>query len=178
MSEIRLLVDQMKLTYEGIFDLKGLYQLIGNYFYERGWDFYEKLNTEQVFSSGKMVKIEMTPFKNVTDYYQIRIRIRLMGTGIKPIDIDQEGAKIPLQDGTLRMVFDGYVKTDRYDKWEQRPFQWFVRTLMDKYVFKAHYSKAEQWLYSDVEDLYARIKTFLNVYRHARDRGRVAPQVL
>jgi len=178
MAEIRLLVDQLKFSYDGIFDLPGLYQLISNFFYERGWDYGEPMNTEQIFPSGRSVRIVMKPSKNITDYYQNIVRIRIHGQNIKPIEIDQGASKVPLNDGKIMIIFDGYVKTDRYNKWERRPLTWFLRTLMDKYVFKDHMSKADQWLYSDIEDLYLRIKTFMNVYRSARDRQVVTYQIL
>ena len=178
MSETRLVIDQLKFTYEGIFDLPGLYQMMSNFFYERGWDWTEKLNTEQIFPTGKSVKIELIPFKNVTDYYQNRIRIRIYGANIKPIEVEQGGSRVPLQEGKLMIIFDGYVKSDRYSKWESKPMWWFIRTLMDKHVFKDYMSKADQWLYSDLEDLYLRVKTFMNVYRYVRERGVISHQIL
>ena len=76
------------------------------------------------------------------------------------------------------IIFDGYVNSDRYGWWENKPILWFLRVLLDKYIFKGHYIKAEQWLLSDIDDLYLRIKSFLNVYRHARDRGAIAEQII
>ena len=178
MSETRLVVDQLKFTYEGIFDMPGLHQMISNFFYERGWDWIEKLNPEQIFPTGRSVKIELRPFKNITDYYKNIIRIRIYGTNIKSIEVEQGGSRIPLYEGKLMIIFDGYVMSDRYNKWENKPIWWFIRTLMDKYVFKDHMSKADQWLYSDLEDLYLRIKTFMNVYRYVRERNMISHQVL
>ncbi|MBI4153189.1 hypothetical protein HY497_01580 [Candidatus Woesearchaeota archaeon] len=176
MSETRLIIDQMKLTYEGVFDLPGLYRLINSFYYERGWDWGEKINTEQILPTGRSIDIELTPFKNITDYYKNMVRIRISGDEIKRVEIEKDGAKIPLQEGKLKIVFDGYIRSDRYSRWEQKPLHWFLRTIFDKYVFKNHYAKAEQWLFSDVEDIYLRIKSFLNVYRSSRERGVIGPQ--
>src|SRR3989338_925205 len=178
MSENRLIVDQTKLTYEGVFDLKGLFEMITQFFYEKGGDYVEKLNTEQIMPQGKTIKIELAPYKNITDYYKLIYRIRIYGTGIKQVELSKDGAKVPLDDGKLMIVIDGYIMSDRYNKWENQPVQWFFRALVDKYIFKVHFLKAEQWLLSDIDDLYLRIKSFLNVYRHARDRGAIAEQII
>ena len=178
MSEIRLVIDQTKLTYEGIFNLKGLYEMITQFFYEKGGDYEEKLNTEQIFPHGRNIKIELAPYKNITDYFKLIYRIRIYGTGIKNVELEQDGAKIPLNDGKLMIIIDGYIMSDRYRKWEHKPIQWFFRALADKYIFKGHYLKAEQWLMSDVDDLYLRLKSFLNVYRSSRDRGVISEQII
>ncbi len=169
MSEKKLIIDQLKLTYEGLFDLPGLYRLIDEYFYDKGYDKRERLNSELVLPTGRSVKIETNHYKNLTDYFKIVTRIRIYGSGIRRPDIDQNGAKLTLNEGKLMLIFDGYVISDRFDRWERTPFLWFMRTLFDKYIFKGHYLRAEQWLMSDAEDLTSRIKSFLNVYRY---RGR------
>jgi len=40
MAEKKLVIDQVKLTYDGIFDLNGLYRTIDAWFYEKGYDKY------------------------------------------------------------------------------------------------------------------------------------------
>lgn len=177
MSEKRLIIDQLKFTYEGLFDMHGLYRLIDSFFYEKGFDKHEKLNVEQVMPTGKSIKVEMIPYKNITDYFKIHVRIRLHGVDIKQTEIDKEGVKIPINDGKIMIIFDGYVESDRHSKWEKSPLHWFIRTMFDKYIFKGHYLKAEQWLVSDVEDIYLRIKSFLNVYKY-HERGIITEHVL
>ena len=58
MSEKKLVIDQLKLTYEGIFDLNGLYRMIDSWFYEKGYDRWELKNYEQVLPTGKDIEIE------------------------------------------------------------------------------------------------------------------------
>src|SRR3989344_3631439 len=149
MAEMRLIVDQLKFSYEGPFDMPGLYRLIESFFYEKGFDKHEKLNQEMVLPTGREVRIEMIPYKNITDYFKLRVRIRIHANHLRKIEVEKEGAKIPIQEGKLMIIFEGFVESDRHGRWENTPFQWFLRTLFDKYIFKSHYLKAEQWLVSD-----------------------------
>ena len=79
-------------------------------------------------------------------------------------------AAIKTNQGTLRMIIDGYIISDRKNKWSQKPFYWFLSILFEKYFFKEHYGKAERWIKSDVEDLHSKIKTYLNSFTHAYGR--------
>ena len=170
MSEKRLVIDQLKLTFDGPFDLPGLYKLIDNFFYERNWDKFEKLNTEQVLPTGRNIKIELVNWKSITDYYKITMRIRLYSKDLIHTSIEHDGKTVELNKGKVMLVIDGYVDADRHGKWEGSPFNWFLREIFDKYIFKGHFGKAEQWLVSDVNDLYGQIQTYLNVYHYKTDK--------
>ena len=177
MSEKKLIIDQMKFTHEGVFDLRELYRLIASFFYEQGWDWKEIMNSEQVLPSGRHIRIELEPWKSITDYFKMILRIRIHGSDIKQIMVEKDGVKVPLLEGKLMIIFDGYVLSDRAGKWENHPTLWFIRLIFDKYIFKGHYVKAEQWMVSAAEDLYIRIRKLLNV-SYPGERGFIAKHVL
>ncbi|MFH1683138.1 MAG: hypothetical protein ABIA37_05060 [Candidatus Woesearchaeota archaeon] len=165
--ERTLIVDQLKLGYEGLFDLPELYRLIDSWFYEKGWDKYEHVNQEQVTSSGRQIRIVLEPWKSMSDYYKIIIRIKFHAMDVTDVEIEKDKQKVKLNQGELRMVFDGYVVSDRQGKWHDKPVLWFLSTIFRKYFFKDYQDKAERWLLSDLDDLYQKIKSFLNVHRYS-----------
>ncbi len=166
MAENKLVIDQLKLAYEGLFDFSELYRLIDGFFFDRSYDNMEVMNQEQVTSAGKQVRIILEPEKGITDYFKLVIRIRLYGTDLKEVEVEKEKAKLRLSHGQLKITFDGYVISDRNSKWENSPFLWLIRVLGDKFIFREHYDKAEKWLINDVEDLQQKIKSFLNLHRY------------
>lgn len=167
MTERTLVVDQLKLSYEGLFDLAGLYRLMDSWFYEKGWDKYEHVNQEQVTSEGRQIRLVLEPWKAITDYFKIIIRIKASFNDIQDIEVEKEGKKIRLNQGEIKMVFDGYVVSDRHGKWHEKPLMWFLSIIFNKYIFKEHHNNAERWLLSDLDDLYQKIKSFLNVYKYS-----------
>jgi hypothetical protein len=177
MSEKRLVVDQLKFAYTGLFDLPGLYKLIDSFFYEKGYDKRESMNSEQVMPDGRDIYLELMPFKSITDYFKMQVKIRLHVGHMKKLEIDRDGAKVPINEGELSIVFDGYLQSDRQGRWNNTPVQWFIRTIFDKYIFKGHFVRAEQWVVSDIDDLYKRITAFLNTYR-GRERNLVAGHIM
>jgi len=64
------------------------------------------------------------------------------------------------------MIFDGYVETDYENRWENKPIFYFLRALIDKYIYRIYTDKFESMLVADVHHLHTRIKSFLNLYRY------------
>lgn len=170
MVERYLVVDRLKLSYEGLFNADELHALISTYFYEKGYDWYEKMNQVIVTPSGKQIRMILEPWKNISDYYKLIISIKIDLADLKEVTVQSNNAAVKTNQGTLRMVFDGFIISDRKNKWSQKPLYWLMSILFEKYFFKEHYQKAETWVKSDVEDLHNKIKTYLNSFTHAYRR--------
>ncbi|MBI2662278.1 hypothetical protein HYX11_02355 [Candidatus Woesearchaeota archaeon] len=166
MSERTLVVDHLKLSYEGLFNASELYNIISSWFYEKGWDWYEKMNQELVTPSGKQIRWLFEPWKNISDYYKLVMAIKIHILDVKQVEVEHEGQKIKLDHGVIRITFDGYVVSDRKGKWTNKPFTWFLSIIFEKYFFREHYSKFELWIKSDVDDLHQKIKSYLNVFKY------------
>ncbi|MBD3248975.1 hypothetical protein GF336_02940 [Candidatus Woesearchaeota archaeon] len=169
MSEKKLVVDQQKLTYEGLFDLKGLYRVMDQWFYDKGYDKEEIKNEQKELATGKTVYLEMRPYKKTTDYFKNIIRIRMQCTNVKDVEVEKAGKTIIINQGKVRIVFDCYLESDYEDKWESKPFFFFLRTIFDKYIFRSYFNKFEKWLLADFYDLHSTIQRFLNLYRYEKN---------
>jgi hypothetical protein len=166
MPERSLIVDQLKLSYEGLFNLLELYRLIDSWFYEKGWDKFERMNEEQITPEGRQITILLEPWKSMSDHFKLMIRIKLHFRDVKDVEVEKDQQKIKINQGEIKMIIDGYLLTDRRGQWKETPFQWFLVVMFNKYFFKQNFTKAEKWLNSDIDDLYQRIKSYLNVYKY------------
>ena len=168
MSEKKLVIDQLKLTYEGLFDLNGLWRTIDGWFYEKGYDRWEHKNYEQVMPTGKDIHIELLPWKKTTEYYKNTIKIRIKMINVKDVEIEKKGVVLKLNKGKIMMIFDGYLESDYENKWEGRGMFFLIRTIYDKYLFKHTHNFYQKWLINDVHDIHGRIQRFLNLYRYEK----------
>ena len=166
MSERQLIVDHLKFSYEGLMNVGEIYNLISGWFFEKGWDWHEKMNEEQITPEGKQIRIVLEPWKSSSDYYKLQVKIKLNFIDIKEVEVDKKGEKLKLDHGVLRMIIDGYVISDRFSKWGGSPFSWFMSIIIEKYFFKHHYKKLQQWLENDIDDLHQKVKGYLNVYSY------------
>ena len=122
------------------------------------------MNQAIVTPSGRQMHLVLEPWKNIGDYYKIAVAIKINISDLKEIEIKTENNQARVNQGSLRMIFDGFVISDRKNKWGHKPLYWFMSMLFEKYFFKEHYQKAETWIRSDVEDLHNKIKTYLNSF--------------
>ncbi|MBU0460643.1 MAG: hypothetical protein KJ597_02675 [Nanoarchaeota archaeon] len=166
MSERYIVTDHLKFSYEGLFNYAELYNLITSFFFEKGWDWYEKMNEELVTAEGRQYKLILEPWKTSSDYYKIVIRTKLHGIDIKDVEVEHEKKTLRLNQGLIRITFDAYVITDRHSKWEDKPLFWFLNTIGELYFNRRHFKKFETWVKSDLDDLYQKIKNYLNVYKY------------
>ncbi len=166
MAEREVMVDKMRLTYEGLFSIYELYKMMDEWFEEKGYDKREVKNIESVFPEGKYIEIIMEPWKKLTDYAKSVIKVRMIFSDIKEVQVEKEGVKVNLNQGRAHFVFDAYLETDYEHKWEAKPMFFFIKTLYDKYFYKSYTKQLQAEVVDAVTELHARIKGFLNLYRY------------
>lgn len=170
MAERSLVINRLKYSYEGLFDASEFYNLISSYFYERGWEWYEKMNEEQVTPSGKQIRLVLRPWKDVSDYHKAEIKMKINLINIKEVEVEQSGQQLQLNQGIIKITTDAYILSDRKDKWTitEKPFYWFLALVMERYFYRNYLTKFNNWLKSDVDDLFIRIKMYLNNYKYTK----------
>src|SRR3989344_8232983 len=117
MAERFLVVDHLKLAYEGLFNSDELFNIASAFFYEKGYDWYEKLNLRQVTPTGKQIRIVLEPWKNITDFYKIIISVKMNMTDVREVEVEQDGQALKLNQGQVHIIFDAYILADRNDVW-------------------------------------------------------------
>ncbi|MCX6709494.1 MAG: hypothetical protein NTV63_00880 [Candidatus Woesearchaeota archaeon] len=165
MSEKAPVVENLSLSYSGLFNAKELYSTINSWFKEKGYDRREIKNEEHVYPQGKFIDIELQPYKKVSDYAKIVIRIQLTMKDVKDVDIEKEKHKLRLNQGRVDFTFDSYLETDYESRWEQTPFYFLLRTIYDKFIYRSYTRRFEEKASSDLKELYEEIKSFLNMAR-------------
>jgi len=166
MSEKYTVVDKLRITYEGLFNVTELYKLIDGWLRTKSYDKAELKNVEKVRPEGKFIEIELFPWKKLTDYAISQIRIRIIMTDVKEVEVEREGAKVKMNQGNVHIVFDGYLETDYENRWESKPIFYFLRGIVDKYIYRSYLEGYKDVVRQDVNHLVTQIKSFLNLYRY------------
>ncbi len=166
MAERTVVVDKLRLTYEGLFDFKDLYATVGDWFEEKYYDFRELKNVERVTPQGKYIEIIEEPYKKMTEYAKSVIKVKMICNNVKEVEVEKDGVKVKINHGKVQFVFDAWLETDYEDRWEMKPTFFLIRTLFDKYFYKPFTDHIMNNVASDVSELNKRIKTFLNLYRY------------
>ena len=169
MSEKKLVVDGLELTYKGLFDLDGLLKKIDETTHTRGYAKVEKRRQELVKKEGKEFSMELRPTKIKSEYESIMIKIRLNITDLKEVEVLIDKKKNKLQEGNIAMVFDAWKTTDWKWRWEKKPGIYFLRTLVDKFIKRFHQGRHEGELIEDTQYVYTNVKGYLQLHRYLVD---------
>ncbi len=166
MAEREIVVDKQRLSYEGLFNVLDLYNLINEWLEEKGYDKREIQNFENVSPQGKYIELLMQPWKKITDYAKIEIRMRIIMSEVKEVDIEKDGARVRLNQGKVQMVFDAMLTTDYENRWEGKPVYFLTRELFNKYFYKPFHDWDIHVVKGDYNQLISLIKSYLNLYRY------------
>ncbi len=170
MPEQTFVIDQLKFSYEGLFSISEVFNMVVGFFKERKYDWYEKVNQEQITPYGKQVRYVFEPWKSITDYYKIIVRMKIHFTDVKDVEVEHEGKVLHLQQGLVHIIIDAYVISDAGGAWASKPFYWLLVLLRDNYFHSQYYNKATRWVEKDVELLHKEIKNYFNVFNYSFNR--------
>ena len=166
MAERNYVVEMLGLKYKGLLDLSGLYAMIDDYFKKQGYEKTELENSEYVTEKGKQVTLIIEPYKKISDYAKLMIRVKMIFTDLTDVQVEKDGGKLDVSKGSASLTFDAYVETDYEGRLEQKPIHFFMRTMFDKFVYKIYTKKFENEVGEDVRHLHDNIKAFLNLQKY------------
>ncbi|MBD3248974.1 hypothetical protein GF336_02935 [Candidatus Woesearchaeota archaeon] len=165
MSEKKIIVDGLELNYEGIFDVKSLLDVIDKSCAEKGYVKQEKRRNEEIKEKGKDFYIELRPTKVKTAYFALLIKIRLHITNITEVEVIVDGKTRKLSKGNVHAVFDAWTITDIQNRWEQTPWYYFLRILVNQYIWRVGPDKFVDELIEDTHYIYNNLEGALELHR-------------
>jgi len=165
MSEKRLVIDELELNYNGLFDINGLLSAIDAIAVDRGYSKQEKRRTETVTPTGKEFNMELRPVKVKTAYYVLMIKLRISIHNMRDVEMVRDKAKVILNEGEIKILFDAWTTTDFEFRWESKPIYYFLRNIFERIVYKVHTDRYLDELVDDCHFFHKNIKAYLNAHR-------------
>ena len=164
MAERRQVVPTRTLSYSGYFDGKEIYKHIKNWVKDMGYDEWrEPEHTEKNAKTHRQAEITYIPEHKISDYIKMQIRFDITYMNLKSATVKYKNKDVKVDEGDLEIVFRGYIVSDYDNKWENKAHWFFLRTIMDKFILRAYYSKYETELANQIKELYNNLREYLNV---------------
>ncbi len=170
--EKNLIINGRTLTYKGIFREDELFSAINRALEERSYEKREKKTEEVVTESGRRTYVELRPFKELSNYIVLQIKMKITLDNVTGKVEEFNGEKKKFQQGDVTIVFDSWVLTDYQNRWGMKPLVYFVKGFINKYVYAWPIeagSKGE--LSGDTAFIYGTIRKLLNSYKLELGRG-------
>jgi len=167
MSEKLLVINGMQLNYKGIFEFDELLRVINKAVTERGYQKHEKKFDEEVLPEGKNLYIELRPRKNKTAYFQLMIKIKITMKNITEVKAKIDEMPRTMNKGDIGIVFDAWTTTDYENRWGNKPWFYFLKTFINKFIYKF---PLEAGFTGEVADdtryVYNQIRAALGLYKY------------
>ena len=165
MVEKKFVVDGMKLSYNGPFDIIDFYKQVEDWISAKGLEKEIKKKVEHVEASGKKIEWFLEIWEDVGEYARRVVRLRALFNNVKEVKVQKGKRKKKLNKGEALIIIDGILETDIQGKWQQKPVYYFLRALVDRFIYRFHMNKVEDRLAGDAYDLHHTLEDFFNSYK-------------
>jgi hypothetical protein len=150
------------INYTGLISVQGLYKAIMNDLSSKDYGPYEEKHTEQVFEDGKQIQIAIKGAKKLSDMAEIKWECDLEFGKCEEVVVEKEGREVKMYKGTVHVKNHLLLATNMDKTFEQNSFMYFLRVIMDKYVFKSYINRGISKAKTDYALFEQTIKSFLN----------------
>ena len=167
MSEKYLVINGLQLNYKGVFEYSELMKTIFTAVESRGYRKHEKKHEETIKPEGKEIFIELRPLKTKTAYMTLMVKMRITLSNIQDIVVEVDGVPTNVQQGEINIVFDAWTTTDYENRWGNKAWFYFLKSLINKYVYTF---PLESGFMGEVADdtryVYNQVRSALGLYKY------------
>ena len=165
MGELKTILWKKKIAYEGLINVSGVYRVAFDWLEEQMYHPHEKEHMEQIFEDGKEIIVDIRGAKELSDYAKIKWQTKITFTKLKEKIIEKDNQRVKMHEGKVVFSTKVFLETDYEDSWEQKAFLYFLRTVIDRFVFKSYINKAVDRVHDQYNRFESMIKSYLNMER-------------
>ncbi len=164
MVEKKQVLYDLRTTYNGPFLVEELYAEVDNWINEKGFEKEHKSKKEHVTKNGKMIEWVIEAHKQLSEFHYAVIVLRAMLDNIKDATIKKDGKKLAINHGEAFISIDAFVQSYVHSGfWQTKPVYYFIRTLIDKYVYAFWTGRHDGVVNASARDLSKRIRSFFEL---------------
>ena len=157
----------LRTTYNGPFVVEDFYGEVDNWIKEEGYEKEPKKKMEHVTKNGKKIEWVIEAHRQFDDLYHGIVIMRALLDNIKEVVIKRNGKKIRINNGDVFISIDGFIQSHVHGSlYQTKPIYFFIRTLIDKYIYSIWSDKYDGLVASDCHDLFKRIRAFFSVQKY------------
>lgn len=162
MAELTTVVRNLKVSFEGLFDFAELMNHVQSYFKSEGFGWFEAQHNELVKESGKDIFIMADNRREISDYAKSRVVIYITVRELSDVEIEKDGRKIIVNRGKVTFEFEAYIMTDYMGRFEGKPWMYFYRAMMEKFVGVREMHRFRTLVREDIDIIVREVHGYLN----------------
>jgi hypothetical protein len=162
MAELTTVARSVKVSYEGLFDFSHLMHNVQDFFNARGFGWFESQHNEIVKENGKDIYIHTDNRHEVSDYAKSRIVCFITVKNLTDVEIEKDGRKMIVNRGKITFEFEAYVMTDYMGRFEGKPFLYFYRAMLEKFIGVREMHRFRTLVREDMDGILRELHGYLN----------------
>ena len=156
----KIILDDVRLGYSGAFSIKEFFEAVEDWKEKNGFDKEIKRHLEHAEPDGRKIEWFVELWKDERDFARIVIRFKALFDKLTEVEIKKDNRRVKLSKGEVLTLIDGILVQDVYGRWQQKPMFYFLRTIVDKYIYRFHKYQFEAEVEQYVHDLHKHLKLF------------------
>ncbi len=164
MVEKKFVVEGMKLEHRGTFDIIEFYKVVEDWIRKKGKEKEIKKKLEHVGKGGKGIEWFVEIWEQVADWAKTIVRLDALFKNVREVKVKAGKSYKIMHRGEVLIILDGILETDIAARWQQKPIYYFLRTLVDKFIYKLWTHRYDDKIASDVEELHKVLTDFFRSY--------------
>lgn len=166
MAEKKIVVDGLRFSYNGPFDIIEFYKEVEKWVRENGMEKEVKKKLEHVEKNGKRIEWMIECWQMVYHHIKMVIRMRALITNVVEVEVVKDKAKRKLNQGNTLIIIDGFLESHLHHHWTMKPWYYFWRGIVDKFIWPVWIEKFDKKVEKNAYDLHNRLKSFFNLYKY------------
>lgn len=163
MSELTTVARSVKVSYEGLFDFADLMKTVITFFRDHGYGWFESQHNELVKETGKDIFIHVDNRHELSDYAKSRIVLYITAKDLNDVEIEKDGRKMVVNKGKITFEFEAYLMTDYMGRFEGKPWMYFYRVAMEKFIGVREIHRFKSLVRADLDIVLKEINGYLNI---------------
>lgn len=154
-----------KISYNGVFSFKDFYKFCYDWLKdETGLDpVIEDKYSEKIEGTTKNIDVDWTGSKEMTDYFKFEAKISFRVKGLAETEINQGGAKVKTNKGSVEVSMKGTLVRDYEGRFETTAFKKFLRGIYEKWVIHSRIEEYEEKVASGCDKFLNQAKAYLDL---------------
>ena len=163
MSELKQVLYDLRVSYNGPFVIEDLYEDIDKWINEHGHEKENKKKSEYITKNGKKIQYVFEVHTHLDDLHHGIVVCRVYIENMTEATISGNGKKRKINNGEILINVDAFIEAHVYGTfYNQRPIFYMIRTIIDRFIWPFWGEKYDGTVNHQGRELYKRIKSFLN----------------
>ncbi len=152
------------MKYGGIFSFKDFYKFCYEWLTEEtGLKVEESKYEEKIAGDVKGIVIEWSGKRKLTDYFMFEMKVKFEISGLKNVEVVQEGVKIKTNNGSAKISVKGDLVRDYENKFEGTAMKKFMRSAYEKWIITSRIKQFEDKIAEDCDEFLGQAKAYLDL---------------